>query len=104
MMIKHSPYFRTKRKVPSQQQRQNWFGENKKYPIATELERNTIKNSYTASIQVDVEVKGNKTKTRPKSVSFSETVTVINLIQPAAADDNEDDEDLFVDALENFTE
>ncbi|KAL9545359.1 hypothetical protein MBANPS3_007181 [Mucor bainieri] len=99
MMMKHSPYFRTKKRMPSQQQHQNWLGEKKKLATCTELERNTIKNSNNT-----------KTKARSKSVSFSETVTVINqdkLIQPApapTADDNEDDEDLFVDALENFTE
>ncbi|GAN09085.1 hypothetical protein MAM1_0242d08607 [Mucor ambiguus] len=111
--MKHSPYFRTKRRMPSQQQHPNWLGEKKKslMTTCTELERNTIKNSYTASIDhdlhVDIKTSNNKTKARPKSVSFSETVTVINLdklIQPAPADDNEDDEDLFVDALENFTE
>ncbi|CAO0802961.1 unnamed protein product [Mucor circinelloides] len=111
MMMKHSPYFRTRRRMSSQQQHQNWLGEKKKSLMATctELERNTIKNSYTSSIDndVNVDIRTNKTKTRSKSVSFSETVTVINqnnLIQPAAADDNDDDEDLFVDALENFTE
>ncbi|KAF1805977.1 hypothetical protein FB192DRAFT_1434303 [Mucor lusitanicus] len=113
MLNKHSPYFRTKRRMPSQQrQHQNWLGENKK-SSCTELERNTIKNSYTASIDNDAQhgdiktnSSHNKTKTRSKSVSFSETVTVINLQAKwmPAADDNEDDEDLFVDALENFTE
>ncbi|KAK4513092.1 uncharacterized protein ATC70_000130 [Mucor velutinosus] len=107
-MMKHSPYFRTKRRMPSQQQHQNWLGEKKKSSMTTctELERNTIKNSYTASIDnVDIQINNNnKTKTRSKSVSFSETVIVINqdaLIPPTATDE---DEDLFVDALENFIE
>ncbi|KAG2193786.1 hypothetical protein INT46_004322 [Mucor plumbeus] len=126
IMIKHSPYFRSKRKIPSQQQ--NWLGEKKRSStnntICTELERNTIKNSYTIKVENDINVNiktNNNKKARSKSVSFNETVTVINqdkkascsdLIQPAftnnSSDDidngDDDEEDLFVDALENFTE
>lgn len=124
MMMKHSPYFRSKRKIPSQQQ--NWLGEKKRpstnNTTCTELERNTMKNSCTIKVENDINVNiktNDNNKTRSKSVSFNETVTVINqdkkvscsgLIQPAVAtnnsdnDDEDEDEDLFVDALENFIE
>ncbi|KAI8644692.1 hypothetical protein BD408DRAFT_412752 [Parasitella parasitica] len=121
-MMKHSPYFRTKRNTSSKPlHHQNWLGERKRSPTTTctELERNTMKNSHSIPVENDtnVQIKSNKNKkARPKFVSFNETVTVINehkkisfsnLIQPAVASphsSDDDDDALFVDALDNFME
>ncbi|KAI8636481.1 hypothetical protein BD408DRAFT_426067 [Parasitella parasitica] len=117
MMMKQSSYFHAIKRLPSQNQ--NWLGESKEPVMATctELERNTITNSYTFKVENDIRI---TKKSRSKSVSFNETVTVINqdksvscsnLMQPLTSSNkhdvgkgNGDDEDLFVDAAESCTD
>ncbi|CEP19214.1 hypothetical protein [Parasitella parasitica] len=114
MMMKQSSYTRIIKKLPTKGQ--NWLGETKEPVISarTELERNTINNSYTIKVEPGTRI---TKKSRSKSVSFNETVTVINqdksvscsnLMQPSASSSKHDvnegnsgDEDLFVDAVEN---
>ncbi|KAI8088068.1 uncharacterized protein B0P05DRAFT_531345, partial [Gilbertella persicaria] len=79
----------------------SWLGEEKskrKDDKEILLERNTLKNS---SIQSEYVHKTVHKKTRSKSVSFSDTVTIIlpqNDIETARLEE----EDLFVDALEHL--
>ncbi|KAI9258295.1 hypothetical protein EDC94DRAFT_613313 [Helicostylum pulchrum] len=108
--LKHtSPYWRTK-SARNTISKRNWLGEEETYnQQELLLERNTIKNSITSTRALDENV----TKTiKTKSVSFNETVIVISQDVKSCSrlkhadllldqqNTEEDDELLFVDALE----
>lgn len=105
------PYSRTRSSFSYRTQR-NWLGEENHHAYKhtsqdTLVDRNTVENSKTIHYKDSNMAKKNK---RPKSVSFNETVTVIisqdnklssQLKQQPDRNETEDDDDLiFVDALE----
>lgn len=105
------PYSRT-RSCFSYRTQRNWLGEEEYHhachtPQDTIVDRNTVENSKTTHYNDNGMTKINK---RSKSVSFNETVTVIisqdnksssQLKQQPDINETEDDDDsIFVDALE----
>jgi hypothetical protein len=87
--------------------KRNWLGEAGQHPVERKskqdllLERNTIKNSIAIPHYETVVTKTKKS--RSKSVSFNETVTIILPGQLAEQRVLLED-DIFVDALESFVE
>ncbi|CAO3639923.1 unnamed protein product [Mucor hiemalis] len=114
-----SPYWRSNWKSDrTRVTHRNWFGEEEKVQTITRspqdilLANNTLKNATTPLF--NDESMTNR-KTRSKSVSFNETVVIIishdeksvSKLKQAAllretATEDEDDESLFVDAVESF--
>jgi hypothetical protein len=107
------PYWKVRSTRPYQQTHRNWFGETESVPKdILILQQNTLKNSkpQAQNEQDNSHVQRPASKSRSKSVSFNETVTVISqdlltksqLKQGSAVDTLDEDEDNFVDAVENF--
>lgn len=102
-----SPYWKSDKKFIHGK---SWLGDDfltapkKKSKQELLLERNTMKNSssYTIDTEDSSSVTTKNKKSRSKSVSFNETVTIISHDFKTSQQIINEDVDVFVDALESF--